>query len=499
MNYPTTMRRLLLALLPLFIIPALTFAQETTAPAADTLSAAQTRNFMKEYLSYYDSIQNFRYYDQRGINVFETPKDKVTFQGLRVRFGAGFTQQFQSLKHENYLSGTSLPNTNPEYYNQLYKLSSGFNTAQANLNMDVQLADGIRLNLVTYLSARHHNEAWVKGGYIQFDKLPFKGQFWDKLMNIITVKVGHMEINYGDAHFRRSDGGGTLYNPFMENYIIDAFTTEIGGEVYARFGSLFGMIALTNGEIKGDVKEVTPVATDGTAKKSPAIYLKGGFDHSFSPKLRVRGSASYYGDKSSANNTLYWGDRTGSNYFMAQEVANVNATTAATPTAQAWSGRVNPLFSDRTQGFMLNGFIKFGGLEAFGTYETGKGRQATQKATAGQSAPDDRNFNQFAGDLVYRLGAKENLFVGIRYNTVSLDNIWNTGATNADPLKAQVIAPVNIDRTALAAGWFVTRNVLLKGEYVVQNYKDYDKSNVPKNQYAKGKFSGYVIEAVVGF
>jgi hypothetical protein len=34
------------------------------------------------------------------------------------------------------------------YYNQLYKLSAGFNTAQANLNMDVQLADGIRLNLV---------------------------------------------------------------------------------------------------------------------------------------------------------------------------------------------------------------------------------------------------------------------------------------------------------------------------------------------------------------
>ncbi|HSF45465.1 MAG TPA: hypothetical protein VLA58_05620, partial [Chitinophagaceae bacterium] len=240
MTLRLNMKRFLLAILPLFIIPAFSTAQETAAPAADTLTPAQTRNFMKEYLSYYDSIQNFRYYDQRGINVFETPKDNVTFQGLRVRFGAGFTQQFQGLKHENYLSGTpALPTTSPEYNNQLYKLSAGFNTAQANLNMDVQLADGIRLHLVTYLSARHHNEAWVKGGYIQFDKLPFKGQFWDKLMDHITVKVGHMEINYGDAHFRRSDGGQTLYNPFMENYIIDAFTTEIGGEVYARLGSLF--------------------------------------------------------------------------------------------------------------------------------------------------------------------------------------------------------------------------------------------------------------------
>lgn len=487
MTHRLNMRRFLKAILPLFIIPAFTVAQETAAPAP-----AVTQSFVKEYLAYYDSIQNFRYYDQRGINVFESPKDKVTFQGLRVRFGAGFTQQFQGLKHENYLSGmATVPPA--EVANKLYPLSTGFNTAQANLNMDVQLADGIRLHLVTYLSARHHNEAWVKGGYIQFDKLPFKGQFWDKLMDIVTVKVGHMEINYGDAHFRRSDGGQTLYNPFMENYIIDAFTTEIGGEVYARMGSLFGMIGLTNGEIKGDVKEITAPATDPVAKKSPAIYLKGGFDHNFSPKLRVRGTASYYGDKSSANNTLFWGDRTGSNYFLVMENA------AATATAQAWSGRVNPLFSDRTQGFMLNGFMKFSGLELFGTYETGKGRQAAQLGT-GSGSPEDRNFNQFAADVVYRFGPRENVFVGARYNTVSLDNIWNTGVKgNADPMKNQIISEVGIDRTAFAAGWFLTRNVLLKGEYVVQNYKDYDKSSVPKNQYGKGKFSGYVIEAIVGF
>ncbi len=43
-----------------------------------------------------------------------------------------------------------------------------------------------------------------------------------------------MEINYGDAHFRRSDGGNTFWNPFLENNIMDAFTTEIGAELYWR-------------------------------------------------------------------------------------------------------------------------------------------------------------------------------------------------------------------------------------------------------------------------
>jgi hypothetical protein len=40
------------------------------------------------------------------------------------------------------------------------------------------------------------------------------------LFEIVTVKVGHMEINYGDAHFRRSDNGNALYNPFVGNYIM---------------------------------------------------------------------------------------------------------------------------------------------------------------------------------------------------------------------------------------------------------------------------------------
>ncbi len=490
-----TLKRILLVAVTLFAVPMMMLAQDATVAAPAEQSSA--RNMVKEYLSYYDSIQNFRYYDQRGINVFETPKNNVTFQGLRVRFGAGFTQQFQALNHENYLTG--VPNSQipaAEKINKLYKLTDGFNTAQANLNMDVQLADGIRLNLVTYLSARHHNEAWVKGGYIQFDKLPFKGKFWDDLMNVMTVKIGHMEINYGDAHFRRSDGGQTLYNPFIENYIIDAFTTEIGGEVYLQHKGLFGMIGLTNGEIKGDVKEVTPLPTDETAKKSPAIYLKGGYDKSFSEKLRVRVSASYYGDKSSASNTLFWGDRTGSNYFLVME------DTTATATAQAWSGRVNPNFKDRTQGIMLNGFLKVGGLELFGTYETGKGREANQIAAPGKSSPEDRTFNQIAADVVYRisLGGKENFFVGARYNKATLDQIWNTGKSgNANALLNQAISEVSIDRTAIAAGWFLTRNVMLKGEYVMQNYNDYEAAAVPKTTLRNGKFNGFVVEAVVGF
>ena len=44
-------------------------------------------------------VANLRAYDKSGINVFEDPKDSITsFNGLTVRWGAGFTQQFQNLE-----------------------------------------------------------------------------------------------------------------------------------------------------------------------------------------------------------------------------------------------------------------------------------------------------------------------------------------------------------------------------------------------------------------
>jgi hypothetical protein len=437
------------------------------ATAAPFIGSAQQSADREFYLrpSYW------RPYDQRGINVFETSKapDTIPFEGTRVRFGAGFTQQFQNLKAKN----TATNNTTT---NKLYPLTPGFMTSQANLFLDVQLADGIRLNVTTYLSARHHNEAWVKGGYIQFDKLPFKGQFWDNLMKIATVKIGHMEINYGDAHFRRPDGGQTLYSPFMEGNIMDAFATEIGGEVYLQKNGLFGMIGATNGMIKGNVDTVLKsTVADGSGKRAPSLYLKGGIDKTLGDLIRVRVSGSFYhnGNSNASGLTLYGGDRTGSNYQNVVEKWKDAAGAVSASTAIAFSGRFNPGFTKKINAAMLNGFVKVGGVELFGTYETAKGYAKNETK--------DRKATQLAGEVVYRF-AKDRLFVGGRYNTV-------------DARLAGYTKDVTVNRVAGAAGWFLTRNVLLKGELVKEQYK-----NFLATDYRNGaKFNGYVIEAVVGF
>jgi len=410
-----------------------------------------------------DSIGYMRYNDKRGINVFETSKTTpIQFTGIKVRFGGGFTQTFQGLKHENSFGKNTTV--------KLYGITPGFNTAEANLTMDIALAEGIRLNLTSYLSSRHHNETWVKGGYIQFDKLPLKGKIFDDIMKVTTIKVGHMEINYGDQHFRRSDGGHTFYNPFIENYIMDAFSTEIGGEVYVQKYGFIGMMGVTNGLIKGNIDSVKYTDQDKVQHKNPSVYFKGAFDRQLTGNVRVRFAASYYHNRSAGNNgnTLYGGDRTGSNYFMVLEPASGSYS------ANAFSGRLNPGFTKKIDAVQFNAFAKVYGVEVFGTYEKARGRSNGETWS--------RKMNQFAIDGIYRFGQNENLFVGARYNYVKgrLQDIDNE---------------VTVERLVGSAGWFITRNVMLKGEYVTQKYFDFPANDI-RNE---GKFHGYMIAASVGF
>lgn len=427
-----------------------------------TIANAQTEESFLSKLQ--PEIQYTRPGDKTGLNQFETTKEEIVpYEGLKVKFGAGFSQQFQSLKHSNSGAVPLYP-----------RLAPGFGIAQANLNIDVQLYDGIKLNLTTYLAARHHNEAWVKGGYIQFDKLPFKGEGWDKLMQYATIKMGHMEINYGDQHFRRSDGGNTIHNPFIENYIMDAFATEIGGEVYLQNNGVMGMIGISNGLINGTHQQpVFAAGTDTTQyKRNPSVYLKGAVDKNLG-EVRVRGAASLYYNNSSGRSTLYAGDRTGSNYFFVME--GVSATSKDNFT----SGRYSPNLTNQILAIQLNGFVKAKGFEFFGTYENAKGRSINEKV----ANFDKRSVNQFAADALYRIGEKEKVYIGARYNTVRGQLV----TSNKDKQ--------SIDRVAVGGGWFVTNNILLKGEYVNQKYNDFPAANI----LSKGEFKGVVMQAVVGF
>src|SRR5687767_15118588 len=197
----TTLLRTTLALGILVSSAALAAAQDVpVAPAPSIITTGRPI-----------TIQHFRPQDQRGINMFETSKEPgVEYTGFKIDFGAAFTSQVQALSHTNTAAPNIVAGVNA---NQLADIGFGFNNSTANLYLNAQLAKGIRVALSTYLSSRHHPEAWVKDGYLQIDASPIDWVPAHALMQIITLRVGHMEINYGDAHFRRSDNGNALYNP----------------------------------------------------------------------------------------------------------------------------------------------------------------------------------------------------------------------------------------------------------------------------------------------
>src|SRR5690606_8974372 len=70
----------------------------TAATAAPTSAAAAEPTATEPPVV----LQHFRPQDQRGLGVFEPPKDAgAPYQGFLLDWGAAFTQQFQMLDHSN--------------------------------------------------------------------------------------------------------------------------------------------------------------------------------------------------------------------------------------------------------------------------------------------------------------------------------------------------------------------------------------------------------------
>ncbi|WP_367755106.1 hypothetical protein [Flavobacterium sp. WC2430] len=430
----------------------------------------------------FGQIQNTIPRDQNGINQFDVKKDSVVYKGISVDLGAAFALQFQGVKSFNDQSNLPAPITGY----RLNNLGNNFNLPTANMTIGAQLYDGVRVNLELYLAARHHNETWVKGGYLQIDKLDFiKKDFLADFMKYATIKIGQMENNYGDAHFRRSDNGNTLANPFIGNNIMDAFTTEMGAEFYYNRNGFVSMIGVTNSKLNQNVKEIVASSPTQNTTISPTILAKIGFDKQIDSDLRVRLTGSLF-HVSNISGNLYGSDRAGSRFYGVMSHAAYTGVSGEVadnfdPAANKDTGRFNPGYGNWATSYMINPFIKYKGLEFFGTLELSSGGDA-------KGNDDKRTVNQYVGDVLYRFGKNENLYVGAKYNLV-------TGK-----LKNADANAVTVNRLETGLGWFMTKNILTKVVYVDQNYKDFSQFTAgnPNDLYG-GNFNGVLFEAVITF
>src|SRR4030042_5108637 len=382
--------------------------------------------------------------------------DRGNFDKPKVRVGADFAVQFQALDHH---ADTS----------RLIPLGKGINLPTANLVVNATLADGIEVNLTTYLSARHHNEAWVKGGYLLIDKLPFiNSAAIDKAMEFLTFKIGVMELNYGDAHFRRTDNGNAIRNPFVGNNIIDAFTTAPAFEALYRNKGLLIMGAVTTGTLKPSLVGYSASAktyTPYNVAEELGFYGKAGYDRQITEDFRLRATVSAYHVSKHHFGSLHYGDRTGSRFYLVMQRATNNAGDVD-QTANAFTGNWGPGLTNKDNSLMANLFTKFKGLEFFGTYESIKGTSLSGA---------DFNFSQYTLEGLYRFGKEEKFFGGAKYNAA----------------KNQTSSKIN--RLEISTGWFINKKILLKAEYVDQNYSEFAVYG------GNAGFNGVMVESTISF
>jgi hypothetical protein len=394
---------------------------------------------------------------------FEDPQlTGKKFDKVKVKVGGDFAIQYQMLDHHADSAN-------------LIPLGKGFNLPTANFIIDATLAKGIAVKLETYLSSRHHNDTWVKGGYVIMDELPFiKSAKIDSLMDYFTIRAGDMEVNFGDAHFRRSDNGNVTRNPFVGGYIMDAFITSPGLEIMYRNNGLLGMVGVSSGSLKPAITQYN--SSDSTyeainTSKELAYYGKLGFDKQLNSDLRLRVTGSGYYHKQNHQGALFSADRAGSRYYfvMNKETFSSNDVNVS---SNHTSGRFGPGSANQLFAAEFDLFLKYKGFEMFGFY---------QLAT-GDAKEKDFDFNQFSVEGLYRLGAREQFYGGLRYDQVKGNSDVN--GTGKDQ---------TVSRVQIGAGWFIIESMVLKLEYVTQTYDTLSYG------FGDAGFNGFMIEAGISF
>lgn len=366
---------------------------------------------------------------------FESEKDSPDFEKVKVKVGGEFALQLQALDHEAPV--------------ELIDLKNNFNLPSANLNLTANLASGIRSHINFYMSSRHHNDAWVEGGYLIINRLPFL-RAADPIMKYFTIKAGVMMPNYGDAHFYRSNNSDVMANPFVGNWIMDAYTNNPGLEVMFRSQGFLVMVGTNNGRLN--------YGRGNDLGKDLAFNWKVGYDNNITDNLRLRATLSgYHVGEGHSGSYLWDGDRAGARYYSVMQTLEAEGDNFR-------SGRWSPgAGQSQMNSYMGNIFVQFHGLEVFGICENMKGILNG----------DDQHFTQTALQAIYRIGS---FYAGTRLNKVSDNN----GST--------------INRTNIGGGWYMIDNILVKLDYVVQKYHGSAHGDING-----GKFNGVVLETAIVF
>jgi hypothetical protein len=386
----------------------------------------------------------------------------------RLKIGVQAVGVLQLLSHSND------PGTLPD-------VEGGFQSAAGNLTLDARITDGIDVYAELYLSSPHHTgDVFDREGYLYVDYLPELFGGLNRIFEHVDLKAGHMELNFGDQHFYRSDVAQVMDNPLIGNYIVDANTIGVGVELYGFAGPLTAVIGYNSGATTGDFTDGHRNAWLGKL----ALGRLGGpyrLSGSFYTVDQSRNGPGFPLGGSSSN--LFAGNFSGSRYAAvwdgSPDAGQLLLGGGQDVTAFQLDGRVGPV-----EGLTVSGL--------FGWFQDDDTNGFFVDPDAGRSGDDGNptdEWTYFGATAQYYLA--DPFYLAVRYNAASANTLSDQ---DAEGIVQRVQAGFGL--------WVVPKRLIFKAEYVNQWAQDFAPNAMRLRSLdlaTDPKFYGVMAEIAVNF
>lgn len=351
----------------------------------------------------------------------------------------------------------------------LGKLSPGMQTAYGDLGFMGQFGKKkeVELYFDLYLASRNHpSTTYGNQGYLLMHDVPENLEslkLLKPLFRHVDLKAGAFLVDFGDQQEWRSNNALVQKNPLVGNFVIDPNFVSVGVQAMSKPGRAGWIVAGTNGTNTEDFSTGRGFAFNSKLYVYPVnpLRLSGSF-------YRVNHEESLTGRA-----TLFSGNRSGERYGAVLGGGQAPGTVLPNTSKDLTAVQGDMTFDDASFPVKL-----------YGHYGVVRDSDANGPAAG---APEER-WSYFAGQAVYKLSPS--IYASARYSAARAGKI----AGNTSDGK--------VGRIQLGGGLWLTKNMLMKVEYVTQKYDGF-RSGVMLNNgiqaWRNPSFKGIVSEVSFAF
>lgn len=368
---------------------------------------------------------------------------------------------YQALDQTNVYDAKGVP---------LPHLTSGMQTAFGDLGFAGKFGkkQEVEMYFDLYLASRNHpSQTYGNQGYLAIHDIPENLVGLHKALSPIfqrvDVKVGAFLVDYGDQIYHRSNNAIVQANPLVGNFVIDPNLVSVGGEVMSKPGKYGWLVGVTNGTNTEDWSAGRGIAYNGKLWVYPI------------EPLRLSGSVfrANHSDSATSTATLFSGNRSGERYggvlgggqapgdILARNGKDVIAYQADA----TWQTKAMP-------------------IKLYGHFGQTKDRDINGIAPKHL----EETWKYYAADAVYNLTST--VYAAARYSAANTDKFNGLSSDG------------KVRRIQLGGGLWLTRNMLMKVEWVDQKYSGFRAGDMVNSGVDAGReprFKGLVSEFSFAF